>query len=490
MPLDRVVIAGLDEGRWPPDTSSDPWLSRPMRRKLGLDLPERRIGLSAHDFAQGFGAPEVVLTRARKAGGAPTVPARFLQRLAAVAGEAWSAVETRGERILALARMVDAAPPARPVARPMPAPPLALRPQQLSVTEIEDFIRDPYTIYARHVLRLTPLDPLDADVSAPARGTIVHEALAEFLKAYPERLPPDALARLIDFGRAAFARIDGFPDLRAVWWPRFERVARWLVAEERARRAELPVRSLVELGGKLTVPGTDFLLTGRADRIDLTATGAVSDRLQDRPAAHLQAGRERTCPQLPLEAAMVSLGGFADVPAGTAIDGLAMSASRAASRPANGSRSSPRTPLSPTSAPPRWPASRGWWRAFAIPRRAILAWCGRVRPAATATTTTSPASPNGRRAAAPARRARHDVRHPATRPRRDQAAASDPARSAWVDANAGSGKTHVLARRVVRLLLRGTPPDKLLCLTFTKAAAANMANRVLAELGGLCHGEG
>ena len=63
-----------------------------------------------------------------------------------------------------------------------------------------------------------------------------------------------------------------------------------------------------------------------------------------------------------------------------------------------------------------------------------------------------------------------------------QITASDPAVSAWVAANAGSGKTHVLAQRVIRLLLDGVEPGKILCITFTKAAAANMANRVFDEL--------
>src|SRR4051795_10649974 len=84
---DRVILGGLVEGVWPPQTRADPWLSRPMRHELGLDLPERRIGLSAHDFAQALGAPEVILTRAAKQGGAPTVSSRFVQRLAAVASE-------------------------------------------------------------------------------------------------------------------------------------------------------------------------------------------------------------------------------------------------------------------------------------------------------------------------------------------------------------------------------------------------------------------
>ena len=67
--------------------------------------------------------------------------------------------------------------------------------------------------------------------------------------------------------------------------------------------------------------------------------------------------------------------------------------------------------------------------------------------------------------------------------RATQARASDPASSAFVSANAGSGKTHVLVQRVIRLLLNGVPPEKILCITFTKAAAANMAERVFSTLG-------
>src|SRR3954467_6581214 len=67
--------------------------------------------------------------------------------------------------------------------------------------------------------------------------------------------------------------------------------------------------------------------------------------------------------------------------------------------------------------------------------------------------------------------------------RATQARASNPAASAFVSANAGSGKTHVLVQRVIRLLLDGVPPEKILCITFTKAAAANMAERVFSTLG-------
>src|SRR5580698_8504702 len=122
---DRVVLGGLVEGTWPPESRTDAWLSRPMRLDLGLDLPERRIGLTAHDFAQLLGADEIILTHAAKVAGTPTVPSRFCQRLAAVSGDRWQQAIKRGETYVAWARELDhpTAPP-QPEPRPQPKPPL------------------------------------------------------------------------------------------------------------------------------------------------------------------------------------------------------------------------------------------------------------------------------------------------------------------------------------------------------------------------------
>ena len=178
---DRVVLGGLAEGVWPPETRTDPWLSRPMRQQLGLDLPERRIGLSAHDFAQALGANEVILSRAAKVAGAPTVTSRFVQRLAAVAGDTlWKSALARGEKYIAYARMLDEPDKSERIKMPAPTPPLAARPKQLSVTDIENWLRDPYTIYAKHVLRLFPLDDIDTPPGAADRGTIIHGAVGDF----------------------------------------------------------------------------------------------------------------------------------------------------------------------------------------------------------------------------------------------------------------------------------------------------------------------
>src|SRR5262249_33634189 len=107
--VDRMVLGGLVEGIWPPETRSDPWLSRAMRPELNLDLPERRVGRSAHDFAEALGSREIILSRAARLGGAPTVASRFVQRLAAVAGkERWGEALRRGAGYVDLARALDA----------------------------------------------------------------------------------------------------------------------------------------------------------------------------------------------------------------------------------------------------------------------------------------------------------------------------------------------------------------------------------------------
>ncbi len=324
--VDRVVIAGLVEGVWPPDPRTDPWLSRPMRHALGLDLPERRIGLAAHDFAQLLGAREVFLTHAMKRGGAPTVTSRFVQRLAAVAGTArWDEALARGERYRALSRRLDApqAPP-RPVARPAPRPPRATRPTSLSVTEIEHWLRDPYTIYAKHILKLPQLDPVDEAPGAAERGSVIHAAVGDFAKLYAERLPDDPYGELMRIGRAHFAPLDDFPEARAFWWPRFERIARWFAGFETERREKVAAAH-AEIRGVLPIPVRDgiFRLTGRADRIERLTDGgyAILDYKTGSPPTGKQV-RIGVAPQLTLEAAMLRHGAFREIAPNVSISQL------------------------------------------------------------------------------------------------------------------------------------------------------------------------
>ncbi|CAA7613170.1 Inactivated superfamily I helicase [Candidatus Terasakiella magnetica] len=311
---DLLILGGLNEGTWPAAAEADPWMSRPMRDAFGLPPPERRIGLSAHDFAQAFAAPQVVLTRSIRVEGTPTVPSRWLMRLDAVMGGSglafdadessqwleWHGLLDRPER------WVRPQPPA-------PCPPLAARPRRLSVTEIETWMRDPYAVYARRVLGLEALKPIDADASAADYGSMVHDALDRFLKAYPQDLPADAETRLLAIGQEVFAEAVASPSVWAFWWPRFVAIARWVAAKEHERRPL--IRAIAaECRGELTIdaPGGAFTLIAKADRLDLMKDGTLA--LIDYKTGQPPSAREVAAgyaPQLPLEAAIARHGGFA-----------------------------------------------------------------------------------------------------------------------------------------------------------------------------------
>jgi ATP-dependent helicase/nuclease subunit B len=318
--VDRVVLGGLDEGVWPPRTETDAFLNRPMRARVGLAPPERRIGQTAHDFVQALGAEDVVITRAQKRGGSPMVPSRFLQRIKAFTGDdIWRSMVQGGERYLALARAIDTPLPVTPMPRPAPKPDPALFPRTLSVTEIETLVRDPYSIFAQHVLKLDALEPIAVAPSAAERGTIIHDILGGFAADYPDALPPHALEDLIQRGEDRFKDVaESFPELYAEWWPRFERMATAFVVWEEARRAEI-AQVHAERSGALPIAladGSTFTLRARADRIEARRDGtfAIIDFKTGAPPGvkEVFAGFS---PQLTLEAAMLMQGAFKDLPA-------------------------------------------------------------------------------------------------------------------------------------------------------------------------------
>jgi ATP-dependent helicase/nuclease subunit B len=311
---DRVVLGGLVEGVWPPEVRSDAWLSRPMRRAVGLDLPERRISLSAHDFAENLGAPEVILAYASRVAGAPTVISRFVQRLAAVAGEKqWASARKRGERYVRWARSIDQPKQRERIQRPEPKPPIAARPTSLSVTEIETWLRDPYSIYARHILKLPVLEAVDLDPGASNRGIMLHAMVGDFSRQFPNELPENAAEVLLAMAARHFIALEDFPEARAFWWPRFVRIAHWFAAWDAGRRARASAIA-AEVSGKIDVrldSGRVFALRARADRIEQRADDsyAILDFKTGTVPSDKQV-RIGISPQLSLEAAILRQGGF------------------------------------------------------------------------------------------------------------------------------------------------------------------------------------
>jgi ATP-dependent helicase/nuclease subunit B len=315
MEADVMLLGGLDETIWPPQAQSDAFLNRPMRAELGLTPPERKIGQTAHDFTQAMGRRHVILSRAAKRGGTPTVASRFIQRLAALGGPAWESCVSRGEKTLALSRAIDRPEaPAKAVKRPAPKPPLELRPTRLSVTRIEMLRRDPYAIFAESILKLAELPPIAQEIELRAVGMVMHEALAKFTGLYPSgALPPEAGAVLTALLKDLCAIYLQDPQFATFRWRRIEEEIAFLLNVEAVRR-ETITHIDVEIQGTLDIPlsdGSVFTLSAIADRIEHLSDGslAILDYKTGTPPG-LKEVQVGFAPQLTLEAAMAERGAF------------------------------------------------------------------------------------------------------------------------------------------------------------------------------------
>lgn len=314
---DLVILGGLNEGSWPEAARPDPWLNRSLRDQAGLLLPERRIGLSAHDFQQAVAAPEVWLTRALRSDDAETVAARWLNRLTNLLDglpdrdgpRVLADMRARGREWLDMARKLEEAPRRPPAPRPSPRPPVASRPRRLSVTEIKRLIRDPYAIYVRHVLRLTPLDPLVQAPDALRRGIVMHDILEALIRA--SLADPGALTRVtfMDLARRLLDTYVPWPTARRLWLARIARIAEQFLETEAARRARAQPIAF-EARAEIRLEPLNFTLTGRADRIDRDSDGALY--LYDYKTGRPPTGPEqvRFDKQLLIEAAIAERGGF------------------------------------------------------------------------------------------------------------------------------------------------------------------------------------
>lgn len=317
---DLVIMGGLNEGSWPPDPGHDPWMSRPMRKSFGLPAPERSVGLSAHDFVQGFCAPHVVMTRSRRVDGAPTVPSRWLQRLDTVL----QALDIRPEilesaPLFAYLAAIDRQDKTMPWPRPAPCPPRDARPHSLYVTQIEKWIRDPYSLYAQKILNLKKLPPLEDSPDAAIRGTIVHNVLHHFISAHKDRMPDDVVEEILALGRAALMTESVPRESVEFWWPRFERLAAWFAEHETAWRADGARPLLTEGEGTMVLSGQkgrSYVVKAKADRIDKLANGSLA--LIDYKTGSIPKKTEiekGVAVQMPLEAAIAldKDGGFEGV---------------------------------------------------------------------------------------------------------------------------------------------------------------------------------
>ncbi len=318
---DLVILGGLNEGIWPASPGVHPFLSRGMRQAMGLSLPERRYGLAAHDFSMLAAHKDVLLTRAERSADAPHVASRWIWRLktllkGALGQDRMEALLEPSEPLLTWARQLDAVPmdTVEPAPPPMPKPPLEARwpgtVPKLSITQIKTWIRDPYSIYARYVLGLRSLDPLDAEPGAAQFGSAVHKALENFTREFPKHFPPNAQARLTQAFENEFIASGINASELARERVRLERMAAEWLNYMRSSRESGFAPAGVEIEGRMELRDPPFVLIGYADLIERDGTGyRVTDYKTGAPptAKVVAAGFD---PQLPLTAWMIDEGAF------------------------------------------------------------------------------------------------------------------------------------------------------------------------------------
>jgi ATP-dependent helicase/nuclease subunit B len=312
--FDLVIMGGLNEGTWPKNSEVSPWMNRPQRLEFGLPSYERSVGQSAHDAQMLlFSSPEILLTRARKVEGTPTIPSRWLVRMQTL-------IQGKNHQFFADMNVVDYFTAAKNILEkpsdialltaPAPSPPLASRPRFMRVTAIDRWLRDPYSIYAQYILNLRSLEDLDREPDAADFGNLIHKALECFTNSHPTFFPKNAREELLAAGRISFADFLDRPAVACLWFPRFVNMVDWLVAEEKIRRQQaVQIHSEVKGEWKFTVDGKNFTLSTRIDRVEKLSNGFYA--IIDYKTGMIPSNNERErglANQLPLEALIVQHG--------------------------------------------------------------------------------------------------------------------------------------------------------------------------------------
>ncbi|MBR1600664.1 MAG: PD-(D/E)XK nuclease family protein [Alphaproteobacteria bacterium] len=320
----RVIIGEANEGIWPKLPQADMWMSRPMKTNFGMSQTERSIGVCAADFAHLLNAPEVYVTRAQKIDGTPTDKSRWWLRFETVLEAVFGSEDKQKEKYAFIyrepysqwAKNLERCDNPNPVKAPRPCPEIKYRPRKLSASQVEILLRDPYSVYAKEILKLKPLKNLDREKEIFDFGNIVHEVLEDFNNRYNSDFYPENAAELLmKAGLQKFSEYNVGEELQAFWKPRLKDMIEMVVKREREYRASLTkVHSEVE--GKMVFKGKegDFLITAKADRVDETKDGYLN--IIDYKTGKGRSDKEIikvTAPQLPVEAMIAQKVGFKEV---------------------------------------------------------------------------------------------------------------------------------------------------------------------------------
>lgn len=309
---DIMILAGLNEAVWPQAVDEGAWLSNKMRLRLGLPSVQRRLGLSAHDFCLGFAAKEVYLTRSEQSNGSTTVPSRLWLRLQTILKQYKVRCE-KAESLLTMVRALDRSEEIKQPLPPQPQPPAALKPKHYSITDIERLLRDPYSIYAKKILKLRKLEPLDQPLTGREWGSLVHQVLDLTFQRHHPREEEKFVAAMKQIGQHIFAPYFGDVTVQTFWWHRFEQICDWIGQMKELKDVQV---FYPEVRGQIDLRiGDDVIeLATVVDRIDQFVSGEC--QLVDYKTGTLPTEKDISLgfsPQMALEGVILQQGGFAGV---------------------------------------------------------------------------------------------------------------------------------------------------------------------------------
>ncbi|MBP3546716.1 MAG: PD-(D/E)XK nuclease family protein [Alphaproteobacteria bacterium] len=316
--FDCVIVSGLSEGIMPANSSSGAWLSRPMKEKFGYPLPEKSIGVLAHDFCEMCAAKEVYLTRSDRVQNTPMVKSRWWMRLETVLKAIDFDINILYQSPYTYwCRQLDRTQNITPIEAPHPAPPLESRPRELWASDMERLICNPYSVYASKILKLKKINDFDQTPDAVDMGNIVHNVLEQFYKQYPEHLPQNAKKIMEELAENLLNENEIEDSIKLFWKIRIERMIDWILQKEENLRIDIK-HTHCEVKGRTSFQssGGEFIVGAKADRIDETTNGTV--RVIDYKTGYAPQNtkvEKGYAPQLPIEGIIAQKGDFEEISA-------------------------------------------------------------------------------------------------------------------------------------------------------------------------------
>lgn len=280
--FDRVILANMQDGIWPGLARPSAWLNLAQQATLGLPAPEEQLSLMAHDLLLLGSQHELFLTWPEREGGAPTTRSRYIERLVAL-------MELQGmpeatfcaTEYLGWAHALYEAPAFREIAPPAPAPIAARRPKAVDASALDRLTTDPYYLYARYVLKLRELDPIDAEPEAKEFGTLTHAALAELTDHWNREDRAATRAEIESMASKVLNPFAARPEVHLFWRQRLENALGFVndvEANRRARRPHVQAERAINDTLILNEEGTSLTLRGRIDRLEEGSDGvAIGD---------------------------------------------------------------------------------------------------------------------------------------------------------------------------------------------------------------------